>query len=547
VRSTPRSLLSRQRRLSPLIALVTTLAVIALGVAGSASGQFVRAERPNVVVVMTDDQGPGMMKALPSVTRLIARPGATFKQAIATYPLCCPSRASFLTGQYAHNHGTLGNGPRSGGGYQALTEPRRTLASWLQASGYETAFIGKWLNGLRTPRVAPPGWTRWHGLVGAGGEGLSSFYDYDVFEPDGTPRHFGDTAADYQTDALTREYALPLIAEQSVTPGPFFLWLGYHPPHDGLGRDDAAGRRCSLGRPDARGGRQSAIPPPRYGRRFLATAVPHPPSFDERDLSDKPAFLRRRHPLDRLDREIIALNYRCGLAALLAVDDSIRAIVQALQATGQLDNTLLVFTTDQGAFAGQHRIRTGKNRPYEEALRVPLYMRGPGIDPGSVLSGPVGNIDVAPTILELTGAAMPPDLARVIDGVSLVPELTEAADAHDRVMLIEGRGNVARARRSFAVRSYVGVRTDRYAYVEHRRASSPTASAGVELEIGAGRTTDVELYDLDRDPYELRSAHRDPSYSGVRRILARLVDRLDRCAGAGCAVEEPVLAPRPLP
>ena len=526
------------------VGLTVSLVVLAIGGAGGASGQLVSAKPPNVIVVMTDDQGPGTMKALPSVIEHIAHPGAIFERAIATYPLCCPSRASFLTGQYAHNHGTLGNGPRSGGGYQALSEPRRTLASWLQAAGYETAFIGKWLNGLRTPRVAPPGWTRWHGLVGRGGEGLSSFYDYDVFESDGTPRHFAKAPSDYQTDALTREYALPLISEQAVTPGPFFLWLAYHPPHDGIGRDDAAGRRCSLGRPDARGGRQSAIPPPRYARRYRSAAVPRPPSFDERDLSDKPRFLRRRPPLSREDREVIALNHRCGLAALLAVDDSIEAIVEALRTTGQLDNTILVFTTDQGTFTGQHRIKSGKNRPYEEAIRVPLYMRGPGIEPGSVIRGPVGNIDVAPTILELTGAGMPRDLAREIDGVSLAPQLNEGGDGRDRVILIEGRGNVSRGPGGFAVRSYVGVRTDRYAYIEHRRASVPTAAAGTRLEIGAGRMTDVELYDLLRDPHQLASAHASPRYRAVRRELARLVDRLDRCTGPGCLVAEPLPAPR---
>ena len=534
----------RKRARASAATLLGCLIGVGLIAAGGASGQLISADRPNVIVVMTDDQGPGMMKALPSVTRFIAGPGATFENAIATYPLCCPSRASFLTGQYAHNHGTLGNGPRSGGGYQALAEPRRNLASWLQASGYETAFIGKWLNGLRTPRVAPPGWTRWHGLVGAGGESLSSFYDYDVFEPDGTPRHFGTATSDYQTDALTREYALPLIHEQAVTPGPFFLWTAYHPPHDGLGRNDVAGRRCSVGPPSARGGRQSAIPAPRHARRFRNTAVPRPPSFDERDVSDKPSFLRRRPPISDQDREIIALNYRCGLAALLAVDDSIEAMVDALRATGQLDNTVLVFTADQGMFGGQHRIKSGKNRPYEEALRVPLYIRGPGVSAGRVLEGPVGNIDVAPTILDLTGADVPSDLARVADGTSLTPQLSEGADPRDRAILIEGRSNVSSSRRGFAVRSYVGVRTHRYAYVEHRRASAPTSAAGAAMDIGAGRTTDVELYDLLRDPHELSSAHRAPRYRKVRRILAGLVDRLDHCVGEGCHTIATLPAPR---
>src|SRR4051812_31946531 len=154
---------------------------------------------------MSDDQAPGMMRALPTVTSRLGRAGTTFTNAFASYPLCCPARATLLTGEYAHNHGTKGNNPLSGGGYTALREADRTLATWLQAAGYQTGFVGKWLNGLRTPHRGPPGWNEWDGLVGEGGEGLSSFYDYDVFEPDGTPRHFGDRPADYQTDALTRK------------------------------------------------------------------------------------------------------------------------------------------------------------------------------------------------------------------------------------------------------------------------------------------------------------------------------------------------------
>jgi arylsulfatase A-like enzyme len=483
------------------------------------------------------------MKSLPSAKRLIGRAGASFENAFASYPICCPSRATLLTGQYAHNHGTLGNGPRTGGGYPALIDPERNLAAWLQAAGYETAFVGKWLNGMRTPRRAPPGWDRWHGLVGAGGEGLSSFYDYQVFEPDLSPRHFGASAADYQTDALTREYVLPLIGEQAVAPGPFFLWLAYHPPHDGLGRDDAAGRRCSIGEPDERGGRQSAIPPPRYARRFANAPIPKQPSFDERDLSDKPKLLRRAEPLNPGDLEVIRSNYRCGLAALLAVDDGIRAIVDALRTSRQLANTLLVFTSDHGVMGGEHRIRSSKNRPYEEAIRVPLMIRGPGVVAGAEPSVPVANTDLAPTILEFAGATVPPELARTPDGTSLTPVLAGARGDRDRAILIEGRANVERARRGFKARSYVGVRTRRYAYFEHRRAGAPTLGAGIALPIGAGATTDLELYDLTRDPWQLESVHREPSYAAARGVLARLVDRLERCSGPACAVSEPVPGP----
>lgn len=515
--------------------MALALAALIVGIAAAGSSAAAGpAVRPNVIVVMTDDQAPGLMKALPSVQRLIGRRGATFENAIASYPLCCPARASFLTGQYAHNHGTLGNGPKSGGGYPALIDPRRNLATWFQASGYETAFAGKWLNGLRTPSNAPPGWTRWHGLVGAGGEGLSSFYDFDIFEPDGSPRHYGSAPRDYQTDVLTRDYALPLITQQATTPGSFFLWLAYHPPHDGLGRNDQAGRRCSIGQPAARGGRQSAIPAPRHATRFANARVPRPPSFNEGDLSDKPPFLQRRDPLGPRDLEAIDLNYRCALAALLAVDESIESIVGALEQTGQLENTILVFTTDNGELSGEHRIKAGKNRPYEEALKVPLYLSGPGILPGVVSRAPVGNIDLAPTLLDLAGVGVPAESTRTIDGNSLAVQVAGGPPAAGRAILIEGRDNVRKSRRAFKARSYVGVRTARYAYIEHRRASAGSQAEAIELPIGAGRTTDVELYDLSRDPFELESLDRGRSYAVARQVLGTLLGELENCSGSSC-------------
>ena len=149
---------SRGRR-APAVGGVILVALVLSQLGGGpvATAGETTSLRPNFVVVMTDDQPPGMMKALPSVERLIGNRGATFTNAFASYPLCCPSRATFLTGQYAHNHGTHGNTPQSGGGYPALNDKGSTLASWLDAAGYETAFAGKWLNGLRTPKVGAAG------------------------------------------------------------------------------------------------------------------------------------------------------------------------------------------------------------------------------------------------------------------------------------------------------------------------------------------------------------------------------------------------------
>lgn len=492
---------------------------------------------------MADDLHPSMMRALPSVERLIGKRGTSFENAISSYPLCCPARATFLTGQYAHNHGAKGNNQKSGGGYRALIDPERNLAAWLQASGYRTEFAGKWLNGYRTPRRQPPGWDRWNGLVGAGGEGLSSFYDYEIFREGRRPRRFGSGPADYQTDALTTEYAVPRIERGRSDPAPFFVWLPYHPPHSGLGRDDRAGRRCSTGPPTSRKGSQSAIPPPRYANRFARARLPRPPSFGERNLSDKPAFLRREARLDRDDIKRIERDHRCGLAALLALDDAVERIHERLRDTGQLDETVFVFSADHGVLAGEHGQRRGKNLPYEEVLDVPLVMSGPGIAAGRTVAAPVANADLAPTILELARAPVPPQLARPIDGVSLVPQLGVGGGGGARVVPIEGRKNVARSRRAFKVRSYVGVRTARYAYVEHRRATYPTRAAGRAAPIGAGRLTDRELYDLERDPWQLRSRHASRQYAGAARTLAGLTSRLERCAGAACVVAAAIPGP----
>jgi N-acetylglucosamine-6-sulfatase len=499
-------------------------------------------ERQSFVVVMSDDQGPETMRALPSIERLLGGQGVTFENAFASYPLCCPSRATFLTGQYAHNHGAKGNTRGSGGAYQSLIDPERNLAAWLGAAGYDTAFVGKWLNGLRSPRRPPPGWDMWAGLVGAGGEGLSSYYDFDVFTAPGESRHFGSAAHDYQTDALTREYALPFIAEHAADPDPFLLWLSVHPPHDGLGRPDPAGRRCSRGAPHERGGGQSAIPPPRYAARFARARAPRPASYNELDLSDKPGFLSRREPLDKGVEEKIERGYGCGLAALLSVDDAVADIVAELRRVERLDSTTIVFTSDQGVLNGEHRLR-GKNLPYEEAIRVPLLVRSPAGLAGRTVSDPVVNADLAPTILDLAGVGVAPELARPPDGISLRGAMQGGESLADRAVLIEGRKEGVRSRRGLKVRSYIGVRTARYTYVEHRRARVASRAESMALGIGAGRTTDRELYDLERDPYQLRSRHGDAAYAGARRVLERLLTSLEDCSATECAVAAPVPGP----
>ena len=382
---------------------------------------------------MADDQGPGMMRALPTVRRLIGERGTTFANAFASYPLCCPARATLLTGQYAHNHGAQGNNPRSGGGYRALhrpgAQPRRLAAGVRLRHRLRRQVAERPAHAAASPaRLGASG----RGLVGEGGEGLSSFYDYDVFEPERrAPRHLRHRAR-----STTRPTCSPATTRcrssrrRPPSPRPFFLWLAYHPPHNGVGRDDPAGRRCSDGPPDSRRGKQSAIPPPRYARRFLHAPLPRPALLRRarRRRQARPS-LRRKSRLSDADVERIERDYRCGLAALLALDDAVAEIVDGLRATGQLERTVLIFTADHGVLAGEHRIKRGKNRPYEEAISTPLLISGPGIAAGATVEAPVVNADLAPTILELAGATVPPELARPIDGVSLAAELAGAAAA----------------------------------------------------------------------------------------------------------------------
>jgi arylsulfatase A-like enzyme len=275
----------------------------------------------------------------------------------------------------------------------------------------------------------------------------------------------------------------------------------------------------------------------------MRAALPPRPSFDERDVSDKPGLVKRRPRLDDGDLERIERDYRCGLASLLALDEAVASLVDELRGTGQLERTVIAFTADHGVLAGEHRIRRGKNRPYEEAIRVPLLVRGPGVAAGARVDAPVANVDTAPTILDLAGVTPPPELARPIDGATLAPLLAGGGGGARRAVLIEGRAPVSRSARAFKVRSYVGVRTARYAYFEHRRAAYPTRGEGIEAPIGGGRTTDRELYDLRRDPFELTSRDRDPRYADARRELSRVLAELERCSGPECVASASIRGP----
>ena len=465
--------------------------------------------RPNVVVVMTDDQTVESMRAMPQVQRLLADRGVTFANSFASNPVCCPSRATFLTGRYAHNTGVYRNSPPHGG-YDDFRD-RRTLPVALQRSGYFTAHIGKYLNGygLRTdPTAIPPGWSDWRGSVDAS---TYRMYGYTLNE-NGRLVTYGDYDSEdpenYQTDVYA-EKAVALIERRAPRHKPFFLNVAPLAPHT------EALRRTSPGDDDPpTPSFPNPRPAPRHAGAFATERLPKGPSFNEADVSDKPAEIRAMPPLTPQAMGGERNRYRSRLASLLAVDDMVARIGRALRRTGELDDTLIVFTSDNGFLLGEHRIRTGKQYPYEESIRVPLVIRGPGVPRGETRRALAANVDLAPTILDYAGAK-PPNRP---DGRSLRKLMNEPRFEPGRAIALENWCQVDEACFDPEVPRYRGVRTNRYAYMEYPNGER-------------------ELYDLERDPYELRSVHADSAYGRERRALGKLLARMRACRGSGCRIK----------
>ncbi|CAN5794081.1 sulfatase [soil metagenome] len=453
-------------------ALATTGLLGGFGPAGGGDDARARPpDRPNVVVIMTDDQDAKSVRVMRGVKRQLGASGATFDNFFATFPVCCPSRATFLTGQYAHNHGVRGNLPPDGG-VQAFDDSR-TLPVALRRAGYRTGYVGRYLNGYKA-REVPPGWSDWR--VGVG-KGAFKMYDYDLNE-NGRFEHYGRKPADYQTDVYARK-ATRFISKSGSKP--FFLTFAPIAPHGDPSRT----------RPP------NPEPAPRHRGAFADAPLPNPPSFNELDVSDKPRFVRSADRLTASERRKLERRYQDRLASLLAVDDAVERIVDKLRDARELRDTLVVFTSDNGYLLGEHRL-TAKGSLYEESVGVPLIMRGPGIPRGVTRPQIAGNIDLAPTIFDFTGVKP----LRVTDGRSLLPLARRRGAAADRDILLENQNSTA-------------VRTQRYMYAEH---------PGDEFE----------LYDLRSGPFQLRSRHDDPALAGVRATLAQRLAELQDCAGQGC-------------
>jgi arylsulfatase A-like enzyme/L,D-peptidoglycan transpeptidase YkuD (ErfK/YbiS/YcfS/YnhG family) len=491
-----------------VVRIVTALVVLALpgvAVAGQEVAAAPQAGPPNIVLITTDDQNVEDLRHMPYTLGLLGGAGTTFDDAVSSYPLCCPARATILTGQHAHNHGVLANDPPAGGWEKMRPIAGQTLPVWLQDAGYLTTFAGKFLNtyGHEDKTEVPPGWDNWHAMV-------SRVYDYDdawVNENGTVVDHSGE----YQTEVTQR--ATERAIREGIREGrPFFVWQSNLAPHGACTVDETG---CSWGPP---------VPAPQDqgtfdGLPFYAEKLP---SFNERVVVDKPVRIRRLPQL--ADRQVANLRdwNEDVVESLQAVDRNVRDTVALLDSLGELDNTLIVFASDNGYLLGQHRWK-GKVLAYEPSLRVPMLMRGPGVPAGAVVDDTVSLVDLAATFVEASGAV--PMLT--LDGVSLRDVATGRTEGYDALAIEAGP-----AYDNVPVDEYLyrGVRTDRYTYLVH-----PV-------------TGEKELYDRKVDPYQLDNVAYRPTHRATRTALAGMLERLSDCAGAAChQPADPVPDPAPAP
>lgn len=403
-------------------ALVLTLGVGAAGAMGAAPIQRAEAAappaiqraaaptpgRPNVVVILTDDQPVGTLDVMPNVRRLIMSRGAGMRNGIIPTSLCCPSRASLLTGQHSHTTGVWTNTADNRGGWPAFeSHEDHTLATALDVRGYRTGLFGKYLN-------------LWGGTVPTGWDVFRSFrtpgyYDYRL-EGTGEPVDYGHAESDYSTDVLA-DLAVDFLSGASR---PAFVWyapFGVHWPR---------------------------IPAPRHQGTLPLADLTDVAAFNEANVSDKPKWIR--HPKVSRARQQLALTRQREM--LLAIDEAVRRLVRAARG----EPTIFVFLSDNGLMNGSHRL-TGKDLPYDRSVHVPMGVRYSGVIPPSRPRRIVTNVDLTATILEVTGATLPD-----VEGVSLLSGRPRRSTVIEQ---IENRTAIG------VHPAYCGIRTARYLYVEY--------------------------------------------------------------------------------
>lgn len=446
---------------------------------GEASREQSADDRPNIVFVMTDDMEEKMMARMPMVRSRMINEGATFDNAFVTQSLCCPSRATALRGQYSHNHHITTNDVPDGGAvrFRRRELDESTFATWLQDSGYHTGLVGKYLNNTEKHYI-PPGWDEWDGMVGMASDHLVN--------EDGHLHRYSQEIL--MTDVYT-EKSLDFLrrATDEASDPPFMLWAGTFAPHLPA---DYAERDADL---------------------YTDTPLPKSPSFNEADVSDKPQWVRNTPQLGSGRIANLERQHRDRLRSLRDVDEMVGDILKLLEDRGELENTFVVFTTDNGLQTGQHRL-TKKATPYEEAAGVPLVVRGPGVPAGAVRDQLVINNDFAPTFADWADTGVP----GFVDGRSFAPLLQQnpPTDSDWRTAIL----NEQELRQRFHIPDYGAVRTKTHTYVRWK-------------------TGERELYDLQKDPYELENINDKADPITLARLKTRL-KMLSVCRGSTCVATE---------
>ncbi|ANH37517.1 Choline-sulfatase [Nocardioides dokdonensis FR1436] len=455
-------------------------------------------DRPNIVLVTTDDQRLDEMQFLPNAQRLLGEAGLTFENALTPHPLCCPARAELMTGQLAQNNGVRGNFPPQGG-YDAF-DNQQHIGVWLQEAGYSTAFLGKMLNGYSKNDGRDPGWD----IFDATSHGFADYYDFVQYDEDGPVQVEG-----YYTDYVG-EKAVEYVDRLAGSDDPFFLWVSHFAPHPARERDTCKSETCGLVPPrpspaQREEQRRTGELPHQAEADALARSIIDSPSFNEADVSDKQALVRRQ---GSFSEGKVVRSARGRAAALDALDQTLEPLVEQLRAEGELDNTYIVLVTDNGFQMGEHRW-FGKILPYEESVRTPLLVRGPGIGPGTTTDATATIVDLVPTFLDIAGA----EAGVEVDGRSLLDlwRGEETEDLHPGGVLVQG--GPFRPETPDTGWLYRGIRTDRYTWVRFHDGF-------------------VEMYDRDRDPHQVESVTGRPRYAAVEAELERRAEVLAACAGA---------------
>jgi N-acetylglucosamine-6-sulfatase len=458
--------------------------------------------QPNIILIITDDMRVDDLAAMPRTRALLVARGMTFSNTFVTTPSCCPSRSSILRGQYTHNHGVLRSSGEMGGfdRFHELGRETSTVATWLQAAGYRTALIGKYLNeypqGVEATYV-PPGWDEW---------AAATKEDYIGFElnENGSLVRYRKHGGDYSTDVFAAK-AEDFVQRTAATGQPFFLYLAPRAPH---APQEAA---------------------PRYADAYPGAMAPRGPAFNEADVSDKPGWVATGAPLTDVEIRAIDDEYRLRLQTLLAVDDLVVAIQTALVASGIAGETYIVFTSDNGYDLGDHRQLLGKGTPYEGSIKVPLVVRGPDVKAGATEDRLVHLADLAPTFAALAGV-MAPDF---VDGRSILPLLQGTrVDAWRHALLVEyyrlGRGET---------------QGDTFGRPEDEKQPSYRVLVTHELRYIEYDDGERELYDLTRDPDELDNLAQgamsgDLAPASELAPLSAALMALSHCAGSTCLTAE---------